>query len=72
MAASRQDVNVPSIVAQIRALVSSTSSLQSKWLKPYCERAKKLTEMDVRSPNFEVKATLFITLIKKEIIFKAN
>ena len=63
MAASRQDVNVPSIVAQIRALVSSTSSLQSKWLKPYCERAKKLTEMDVRSPNFEVKATLFITLI---------
>ena len=63
MAASRQDVNAPSIVAQIRALVSSTSSLQSKWLKPYCERAKKLTEMDVRSPNFEVKATLFITLI---------
>ena len=59
MAASRQDVNVPSIVAQIRALVSSTSSLQSKWLKPYCERAKKLTEMESRGLTLTITRKLW-------------
>ena len=64
MSMSSSDINVPSIVAQVRAVAANTSALQSKWLMPWCERAKKLTEMDLRSPTFQVKVTLFVTLIK--------
>ena len=60
---NKNTVNIPSLVSQIRAAIASTAAIQSKWIKSISVRASKLTEMDIRSPSFSVKATLFLTLI---------
>jgi hypothetical protein len=57
------NVNLPHLITQIRACIAADSAVQSNSIVAASGRAKKMTEMDVRSPNFNVKATLFLTLI---------
>jgi len=57
------NVNLPHLITQIRACIAADSAVQSNSIVAASGRAKKMTEMDVRSPNFNVKATLFLTMI---------